>query len=136
MTNPAVPPFKTIAIAIIQRDDEVLICRRPEGVPLGGYWEFPGGKQEAGETLEQCVVRECQEELGIGVAPIRALPVIEYHYDHGGVRIHPFICSLESGKPAARQASDVRWIRRNQLSHYRFPPANTSLLKALQADDG
>src|SRR5688500_2889974 len=67
-----------VAIAVVARGADVLICRRPEGVPFAGYWEFPGGKLEPGETLAQCVVRELAEEVGATVAPESALPIIEH----------------------------------------------------------
>ena len=117
-----------VAIAVVARGADVLICRRPEGVPFAGYWEFPGGKLEPGETLAQCVVRELAEEVGATVAPESALPTIEHAYPHARVRLHPFVCRLVDGDPRPIGCSETRWVRATALRDYTFPPANVSLL--------
>jgi 8-oxo-dGTP pyrophosphatase MutT (NUDIX family) len=66
------------AIAIVCRDQKILVCQRKDGDTLGGYWEFPGGKQEDGETLEQCLARELREELAIAARPIARLGTVEH----------------------------------------------------------
>lgn len=136
MTDDPSQPMVDVGIALIRRGDTVLICRRPPHVPLGGYWEFPGGKREANETIEQCVVRECREELGIRVVPIRRLDVIEHTYEHGRVRLFPFICDLASGEPAAQQAEEMRWVSPSELADYPFPPANKPILRLLHGGLG
>jgi len=122
----------SVALALVVRDGQILICQRPENTPLGGLWEFPGGKQQAGETLEECLVRELQEELNIEVAPQQPLAVIEHTYPHGRVRLHPFLCRLVAGEPQAVQVQDVRWVTPRELGDYPFPPANDSLLRELR----
>lgn len=110
----------------------VLISRRSAGGVLGGYWEFPGGKLEANETAEACVVRELREELGIAVRPASALRPIEHRYEHARVVLRPFICTHIGGKPRALQVEAWKWVAVDELDAYRFPPANAALLKQLR----
>ncbi len=109
----------------------VLISRRPDRSVYGGYWEFPGGKVEPGETTRRCLVREFEEELGVTVRVGESLDAIDYQYDHGTVRLNPFLCSLESGRPTNIGVAEHRWVRPSQLSEYRFPPANEGLVRSL-----
>src|SRR4051794_37704117 len=95
------PPMRRIdaAIAIVIRDGKVLVCQRKDDDTLGGYWEFPGGKKEDGETLEQCLARELDEEICIRAKPLRQLTTIEHDYPEVLVRLHPFVCAHEAGEP-------------------------------------
>lgn len=126
-----------VAIGILtehrQGATRVLIARRKDDAVLGGYWELPGGKIEAGESPEQCLVREFEEELGIVVQPGKALAVIEFQYDHAKVRLHPFFCSRVSGEPVNRHVAEHRWIEARELLDYQFPPANTQLMRQVHA---
>ena len=135
--NPAAVPtgkFVEVAIALVFNDqDQLLICRRKKDAVLGGFWEFPGGKCEATETLEACVKREVTEELAIEVTPVRALDVIEYRYPTAVVMLYPFICRHDSGEPVALCASEVRWVEPAALGEFQFPPANVGLLAMLSA---
>ena len=125
-------PFQIdVAIGLILRDHRILICRRREQDPLGGYWEFPGGKCEPGESAGRCVARELEEELGVIVCVREPLPTIEYDYPNARVRLHPFICALERGEPVPLVASESRWIAPRDLGSYTFPPANDRLLESL-----
>src|SRR3954447_23364660 len=87
------------AIAIVVKDGKILVCQRKDGDTFGGYWEFPGGKCEAGESLEQCLARELQEEIAIVARPIARLTTIEHDYKHALLRLHPFVCLHEQGEP-------------------------------------
>ena len=109
----------------------VLIARRPEQSVLAGYWEFPGGKVEPGETATQCLVREFQEELGVTIRPGLALRVIEHEYDHGCVRLHPYYCVRRTGTVQDLQVAEHRWVPLNRLHGYPFPPANEALINWL-----
>ena len=117
------------AIAIIFRRDRVLICQRKADSHLGGYWEFPGGKCEAGETFEQCLAREVQEELAITVRPVARLAIIEHDYPDVRVSLHPFICQHEGGEVQHLGCQTSRWIAPAALREYRFPPANEALIE-------
>jgi mutator protein MutT len=119
-----------VAIAVVFRDGLVLICRRrDDDEVLGGYWELPGGKLEPNETIERCVVREVEEEVGVEVRPVLALNVIEYEYPTVRVRLHPYVCEHVRGEPRAIG----RWVSASALGEYRFPPANDGLLGELLA---
>ncbi len=117
------------AIAIVTRGGKVLVCQRKDDDTFGGYWEFPGGKQEAGETLEQCLARELMEELNIRARPIIALTPVVHDYPQVMLRLHPFLCEHESGEPELLECQATRWINPIQLRDYRFPPANESLIE-------
>ncbi len=120
-------PTIDAAIAVIHRGPLVLICRRKAGDTLGGYWEFPGGKQEEGETLEECLHREMREELAIRVVIIRPLILLEHDYPKARLRLHSFFCRLDEGEPTAIECDEFRWIKPHELPGYQFPPANDRL---------
>src|SRR3954452_11926928 len=117
------------AIAIVTRGSQVLICQRQSDDTFGGLWEFPGGKQEDGETLEECLARELREELNIAARPTVRLPPIEHDYPHVQLRLHPFVCQHESGEPELIECQQARWIAPTELPGYEFPPANGPLIE-------
>ena len=127
-----------VAIGVLSRrrgdGRHVLIAKRPDDAVLGGYWEFPGGKIEADESPEQCLVREFMEEVGIVVQVGEALPVIKHRYPHGWVRLHPFLCSPGADPVPRRPGGEAsRWVGVGELSRYQFPPANAPLLELLRS---
>jgi mutator protein MutT len=122
-----------VAIGIVVAGDQILICRRRANDSFGGFWEFPGGKCEAGETPEDCVRRELMEELAITVSPVRGLTSIEHRYPQSLVTLYPFLCRLDSGEPRPLSASEFRWVAPASLREFRFPLANAGLLKTLAA---
>lgn len=124
-------PAVEVAIGLVWRDGRLLIARRPEGVPLGGLWEFPGGKVEAGESAEDCLLRELREELSIEVAIGGRRAAIEFTYPERAVRLHPIDCHWLSGEPYPIGCEDPRWVMPAELSSYPFPPANALLLVEL-----
>jgi len=122
-----------VAIGIVVEDGRVLICRRKSdrADAFGGLWEFPGGKCEAGEAPDACVMRELREELAIEVTPTTPLPVIEHDYPSVSVRLHPFVCRLVSGEPRAISAAEWKWVEGAELVGHRFPEANAGLIRGL-----
>lgn len=117
------------AIAVVTRNGKVLVCQRHDDDHLGGYWEFPGGKCEDGETLEQCIRRELREEVNIEARPVRQLAPIDHDYPHALVRLHPFLCEHEGGEPQLLECQAALWIDPQDLPKYRFPPANERLIE-------
>jgi mutator protein MutT len=122
-----------VAIAILFRDRRLLIARRPRGKHLAGLWEFPGGKRKPDESIEQCLIRELREEVGLTVRPSTSLPVIEYDYGDLRVALHPFFCTIDTGsaEPEAQDGQELRWIAVEALKDYPFPPANANLIEML-----
>ena len=121
------------AIAVVLRGDKILVCQRKDDDTLGGYWEFPGGKREPGETLEQCLARELREELAITALPIAQLAPIDHRYPTAHVRLHPFICRHASGEPQLLECQAAVWIDPPALRDHRFPPANDGLIEEVIA---
>jgi 8-oxo-dGTP diphosphatase len=131
---PSKPPQATqIAIAVVERQGQFLIGRRPEGVPLAGYWEFPGGKVQPAETPQQAAARECREETGIDVLVGTPYPERIQDYSHGTVRLLFFACQPQ--EPCGPPATPFRWVPRHELGAYRFPAGNQTLLQLLLDGD-
>ncbi len=107
--RPPVPHYN-VSAAVIHRGDRVLITQRPQQGLLGGLWEFPGGKQEAGETLEEALHREIMEELGARIVIHKALGVYRHAYTHFRVTVHAYDCSLNDSEPSVISVADLRWI--------------------------
>ena len=118
-------------IAVVLRDSKLLVARRKPDDPLGGYWEFPGGKRHRKETLDACLARELWEELAIRAKPVLSFSPITHNYPHGLVCLHPFLCIHQSGEPQAIGCEEIRWIHAPQLRKYQFPEANAPLLEQL-----
>ena len=122
-------PLIHVALGIVLHEARVLICRRPEDAVLGGLWEFPGGKVESGELINQALLRELREELAIEVRIVDALPTISFDYPHGRIILHPFVCQWTGGEVTPLGCSGFKWIESAELMHHRFPPANEALLR-------
>lgn len=122
-----------VVCAVLERNGTVMIAKRPEGKRLGGLWEFPGGKVEAGESAEQALHRELQEELGCQVRITRELPPCEHAYDWGRIRLIPFVCGLtaESTEPHPHEHSELHWVTLDQLNDYDLAPADLPVVKVL-----
>jgi len=112
----------------------VLICKRPQGKQLAGLWEFPGGKVEAGETPEDCLIRELDEELGIKVAHACLAPFVfaSHGYDSFHLLMPLYLCRRWEGVVVAREHEAITWVRPNKLSDYPMPPADAPLVAWLR----
>jgi mutator protein MutT len=119
------------AIGLIERRGRYLICQRRAGGFLGGYWEFPGGKREPGESWEACLRRELREELGIAVRAVRRFGTLRYRYGERPVTFRVFRCAVAQGRPRPLEARALRWVPPGSLRRYRFPPANRRLIARL-----
>lgn len=118
--------------AVIERDGRYLITKRLEQSHLGHCWEFPGGKIEKGETIEACAVRECREEIGVTVRPLRRLQDLWYDYPERRVYLHFVLCELAGGTPRPIECADVRWITPDRFADFEFPPADIGVIEALK----
>jgi 8-oxo-dGTP diphosphatase len=110
-----------------------LAVRRPEGKPLAGFWEFPGGKVEPGETREQALVREFQEELGLTPERFEFWRSERHEYEHLCVRLHFFHIHACGGDLHAREGHATAWMTPRQARGRRFLPADTAIVNALDA---
>jgi 8-oxo-dGTP diphosphatase len=121
------------AVALVDADNRVLIARRPEGKPMAGLWEFPGGKVEAGERPEETLIRELAEELGITVqeACLAPLTFASHAYETFHLLMPLYICRRWDGLVQARERQALKWVRPRQLREHDMPPADEPLIPAL-----
>jgi 8-oxo-dGTP diphosphatase len=126
-------PHKIIGVAVIWNDNQqILIDRRlPEGV-MGGLWEFPGGKVEAGESIPECIKREIREELGIEIAIGEHLITIDHTYTHLRVTLTVHHCRLIAGTPQPLECDEISWVDLDELENFDFPAANSQIIAALK----
>ena len=130
----AVPHYTIVAGVIRNARGQILIDRRPPTGMLAGLWEFPGGKVEPGETLEQALAREVMEEVGLTVDIGELLDVTEHAYSHFRITLHTFACTRVAGRIRAIACEAVRWVRAAELPDYPFPKANHAVLKQLASN--
>ena len=95
---------------------------------LGGLWEFPGGKQERGESLEETVVRELKEETGLTVSIQTRLPDVLHVFSHFKLTITPFVCKKEKGNAKPLSSDEVKWINVSDFDKYPFPTVNKKII--------
>ncbi len=136
------PHYQIAAGVVRDKSGRVLVIRRPENAMLGGLWEFPGGKQETGELLQDTVRRELHEELDVDVAVDQEpFEVIQHAYSHFSITLHAFFATIkeDSGPPVAQNSEPLQWVDVNRLGGYAFPKANRriidTLLRCLQKQD-
>lgn len=99
-----------VAVGILIRENgDVLLGKRPDGKPYAGYWEFPGGKVESGESIKAALKREFMEELGITILSEEPWCGVKYHYPHAYVRLHFFISRRWQGQPQSREGQILAW---------------------------
>jgi 8-oxo-dGTP diphosphatase len=122
------------AAALVDVDGRVLICQRPEGKALAGLWEFPGGKVEAGETPETCLIRELDEELGIRVASACLAPFVfaSHGYEDFHLLMPLYLCRRWEGQMTARHHPALAWVKPSKLGDYPMPPADAPLVAWLR----
>jgi A/G-specific adenine glycosylase len=127
-------PHKQIGVAVIwNAQDQILIDRRRQEGLLGGLWEFPGGKIEPDETVQQCIRREIMEELGIEIEVGDHLITIDHAYSHFHVTLNVYHCRHLQGEPQPLESDEVRWVTISELGQFAFPVANVKIIQALQA---
>ncbi|MCR2799491.1 (deoxy)nucleoside triphosphate pyrophosphohydrolase [Microbacterium sp. zg-Y818] len=120
--------------AVIVKDGLVLCARRGTGGPLGGLWEFPGGKIELGETPQQALEREIVEELVCRVAVGAKVACTTHRYAFGVVRLQTFYCGLIAGAPTATEHAELRWIDPTQLHTLEWAPADVPTVEKIEED--
>jgi 8-oxo-dGTP diphosphatase len=121
------------AVALVDADGRVLIARRPEGKPMAGLWEFPGGKVEAGERPETALLRELKEELDIDVseACLAPLTFASHAYPDFHLLMPLYVCRRWQGAVRAREKQELAWVKPLKLRDYPMPPADVPLIPHL-----
>ena len=122
-----------VSAALIFRSGKLLITQRHAKSHLGGLWEFPGGKREATETFEQCLVREIREELGVEIFVGKLFEEVAHDYPEKSIHLKFFICELLSGEPQPLDCAAVNWIGKTELADFEFPAADAQLLEKLKS---
>lgn len=122
------------ACALVDADGRVLLARRPEGKPLAGLWEFPGGKVEPGEMPEDTLIRELKEELGIDVAKACLAPLTfaSHAYEGFHLLMPLYVCRRWEGQVQALEGQALEWVRPARLREYPMPPADEPLVAVLR----
>jgi 8-oxo-dGTP diphosphatase len=134
MTTPNGKLVLVSACALIDADGRVLLSRRPEGKPMAGLWEFPGGKVDDGETPEAALIRELTEELGISVkrACLAPLTFASHSYESFHLLMPLYVCRRWDGEVTALEGQEIAWVRSQKLPNYPMPPADLPLIPILQ----
>lgn len=127
-------PVIQVAAGIIVHEGRYLIARRPTGGHLAGSWEFPGGKREAGETLEACLHRELWEELSVRVRGVVHYCSVRHDYPEKSVELHFFRCRLEEGTVRPAKAGVVEWVGISEFGRYQFPAADQPVIARLRQE--
>ncbi len=127
------PVVLVAACALIDADGRILLAQRPHGKTMAGLWEFPGGKVEAGETPETCLIRELQEELGLTTQPACLAPLTfaSHAYETFHLLMPLFVCRRFEGTPVGREGQALKWVRPKDLRGYPMPPADEPLIPML-----
>jgi len=127
----AAVPHYLVSAAVIQRDGKVLLARRPSKGLLGGMWEFPGGKTEKNETLEDCLRREIQEELDTNIQVGEPFGVYRHAYTHFSITLHAFLCKLIGAEPRPVEAAELAWVISDNLQHYPMGKVDRQIARKL-----
>ncbi len=125
--------FTSVSIAVVEQEGRFLVGRRAEHVPLGGLWEFPGGKLEGHESPAAAAERECLEETGIRVIATHCLVVNLHQYEHGQIKLYFYACHPRPTSCADRPAprAPYQWVSRQTLAELAFPEGNRAVLQQL-----
>ena len=130
-----VPPLVLVAaVVLVDADGRVLLAQRPQGKAMAGFWEFPGGKVDPGETPEAALIRELAEELGIDVAASCLAPFTfaSHAYPDFHLLMPLYVCRKWAGIPTAREGQRLTWVRPARLRDYPMPPADKPLVAMLR----
>ena len=125
-----------VAAGLVFLNAKLLITQRKAQTHLAGLWEFPGGKRERNETFEECLKRELKEEIGIEVLVGELVESLTHAYPEKTVRLNFYRCEWRQGELQPLGCADFKWIGREQLPEFQFPPADARLLERLETDLG
>ena len=120
-----------VVAALIRDKEKFMICQRPAHKARGLLWEFVGGKVEQGETKEQALIRECQEELNVKLSVGKIFMDVVHEYPDLTVRLTLFHAVIAEGVPQKLEHNDIRWITPSEIPNYDFCPADVEILKKI-----
>ena len=120
-----------VAAAIITKNNKYFIAKRNKNKHLGGFYEFPGGKQDVNETLQQTVIREIKEELNIHVQVGNKLGEEHYKDDKINVHLHYFFCKIISGNIILNEHEDSAWVSKEEFKNYNFAEGDSDIISLL-----
>ena len=123
-----------VVAALIWDGDKFMICQRPAHKARGLLWEFVGGKVEPGETKEQALIRECQEELAVTLSVGKVFMEVVHEYPDMTVRLTLFHAAIAEGVPQKLEHNDVRWITPSEIPQYEFCPADVEILERIMKE--
>ena len=124
-------PHYIVTAAVIQRDGKILLAKRPANGLLGGMWEFPGGKLEAGESLPEGLQREIREELAAEIRVGEPFGIYQHAYTHFHITLHAFLCQLADGEPRPLEAEEIKWLTVAELGEYPMGKVDRQIARRL-----
>ena len=126
-------PHKLIGVAVIwNQEGKILIDKRRPGGVFGGLWEFPGGKKEPNETIQDCIKREVLEELGIEIVVEEHLITVEHTYTQVKITLDVYNCRYLQGTPQTIECDEFRWVTLDEIDSFTFPKANEQIISAIR----
>jgi 8-oxo-dGTP diphosphatase len=125
--------LRVVCGVIANSAGEYLLCQRPVGKSQAGLWEFPGGKIDEGESAQQALVRELQEELGCTVIVGDCLSSVVHRYEALTIELIPFHCGVSDGKPTALEHQAIEWLRLEEFANYAMAPADEPIVEELRS---
>lgn len=120
-----------VVAAIIRHEDTIFVTQRGYG-EFKGFWEFPGGKVEEGETLEHALIREIKEELDTNIEVGELITTVEYDYPQFHLILHCFYCKILSGDLVLKEHNSARWLTKEELHSVEWLPADEGVIKILR----
>ncbi len=117
-----------VSCAIIQQENDILICQRSATMALPLKWEFPGGKIEAGESKEACLRREIEEELGLEITVGKELPAVTHAYPTFAITLYPFLCKVKRGSILLAEHAQAIWVPWQELNHFDWAAADEPIV--------
>ncbi len=121
-----------VAVGVIEDGDgKICIALRPKGKHLEGYWEFPGGKVESGESVQSALARELLEELSIAIESTQPLIEIKHQYPTKTVFLDVHVVNKFTGNASGKEGQEVRWVKKSELTQFQFPDANKEIINAI-----
>lgn len=123
--------LRQVTAALIKKDDKYLICQRSADDECGLLWEFPGGKLEEGETLEECIIREIKEELDLDIRVLDVFTTNVYHFNNKEILFTIFNAEIIGGTMKLNEHNDARWVTLEEMPSYEFMPADIVFVERL-----